>query len=181
MSEYIPTLFNGSEHSLRLLEVWGVWLSSIGTLAAVLVALWLGLRSERLDLKVSAAVLQLYPSNSSQKFLVVRVSNNGSRPATIESINWTAGMFTWGVCPRKHGLMIVNPGDYGCSDLPTQLKDGDVASYLWEAKLFFDALRGDLTNKHYRSSFKLEVWTSSGKRFRIRPHKTVFTELDNLA
>jgi len=178
MADYISTLFNGTDHSLRLLEVWGVWLSSIGTLAAVVVALWLGFRSERVDLQVSTNIVLFYPSNTDRKHLLIRAVNEGSRPVTVESISWTAGMFNWGAYQRKHGLMLVDSGEIGCSRLPIQLKDGEVANYFWETGRLFESLRMDLDKPFYRATLRFDVYTSFGRRFRVIPHKSVFEELN---
>jgi len=175
MAEYITTLFNGTEHSLRLLEVWGVWLSSIGTLAAVITALWLGLRSERIKIDASVQVMRLIPSNPPQHHLVVRIVNTGVRPVTLGSLGWTAG-YRWGPYKQRTFWQRVDHKPEN-SPLPVELRDGAEAIYYLDMAVF-NQLREQLERPEYRQSLKLEIFTSQGKRFRIKPNKSVFEELN---
>jgi len=102
------------------------WLSAIGTVAAVIVALYLARRDKRIRLQVSAGIRLIVTQGIKGKhpdFLTIRVTNIGHREAQLTNIGWKVGFFR-----KKHAVQ-TTMRDGISSDLPVRLKDGEEASY----------------------------------------------------
>jgi hypothetical protein len=170
------------ETTLRILEVIGVWVSSIGTLAAVIVSLWLA-RREAVRLQVSASHRLLFRSNEPvEQYVYVQVINVGTRPARLLGIGWQGGIFKWG--PFKKQFYIQNPGHHPSnSQLPITLQDGDVAIFMFDhvrdGENWYRAHAARLiTNWIYRRTARVVAWTSAGPVFYARPDESFFGAFD---
>ncbi|WP_024275032.1 hypothetical protein [Hyphomicrobium sp. 802] len=172
---YLPNLgwlFDGSEHTLRLWEVSGVWVSSLATIAAVVAALWLGLRGEKISLAVSANVMVLVGLPGKQpEYLVVKIINKAIRPVRVTMIGWTAGYFRWGRAKKKFFYQTLGNTGYD-SKLPAELRDGDEAVYYLDPKLISQQLAKDLPNSAYRRTLRIVVYPSHGRPFSARPSQS---------
>ena len=73
-------------------ELWGVlgtWFGAIGTIASVIVALYLASKNNKMNLKIYLSVM-LCPPDIETKYLVFQIINIGLLPVTITGINWHA-------------------------------------------------------------------------------------------
>lgn len=77
------------------IQIWGAigtWLAGAGTLAAVIVALYLSRKADRIRIKVIAGLRLLVGDGSpNEKMVSIGVTNLGDRPVTINSIGWAIG------------------------------------------------------------------------------------------
>lgn len=91
------------EYTLRLLEVAGAWLSGIGTLLAVVVALHLARVQKAVRLKVSAGIrLVITPSRGRDaEVLDISVTNIGDRAVVITNVLWR-----WGIVKRHYAVQV---------------------------------------------------------------------------
>jgi hypothetical protein len=166
-----------SEHTLRLLEVAGVWVSSVGTVAAVIVALMLAWDANRVKLDVSVNVMQIIPSTPQRETILVRVCNINPRPATIQSITWRAGFLPFGPFKYKHFYQAHYSRFDPSTKLPCELKDGDTASFFIEP-VFIETMGESLNNQIYRSTLKVRICTTRGEVFKKRPASNFMLELN---
>ena len=98
------------------------WLSAIGTVAAVIVALYLARRDKRIRLEVSAGIRLIVTQGikgNPPEFLTIRVTNIGHREAQLTNIGWKIGFFR-----KKHAVQ-TTIRDGISSELPLRLKDGE--------------------------------------------------------
>jgi hypothetical protein len=74
------------------IQVWmviGTWFAGLGTCAAVIVALYLSRRIEKVRLKVYAGLrVILGDGTPRQTHLSIGVTNLGERPVTINTVGW---------------------------------------------------------------------------------------------
>ena len=69
------------------------WLTAIGTLSAVIVALYLARRDKQIRCVASAAVyVMLGPGIPAEEFVQVTVINIGTRGFTVSGISWRTGI-----------------------------------------------------------------------------------------
>lgn len=147
------------------------WLSAIGTLAAVIVALWLSLRDRKLIIRGSATVyVMLDPQEkSSEEFVTVTFSNIGSRVINVTGISWRTGFFR-----KKFYWQIPKFNPYS-SPMPIKLSDGDPASYHIPIKDFINNSRSTIAEgmpKIFKSiwvrSILVLVHTSTGQSLNLK-------------
>lgn len=175
------------DQTFRLLELIGIWLASIGTVGAVIVSLWLARRGDSIRLELSAThVLMITPGESATpEFLSIRVTNIGRRPARIEGIGWRSGLFRQGPYKSVHAIQKTD-GWPGNSAVPSELRDGDVASFLIPAirdgrSWYYEYMNVFTPTWIHRRTLRVLVWTSTGKMFRARPGASFFKALDEAA
>lgn len=147
--------------------------SAIGTVAAVIVALWLARRDERLRLRIRVVVGgivtrgQPVAETATPPVLWIKVTNIGRRPAEVAAIGWQLG-----VVRRRRFVAIIDP-DAVSSRLPTRLEDGQVAHYMPPLKPFVDTMADEIRGHRWKAlglrSLRLLVDTSGGKTFVVRP------------
>lgn len=78
------------------IQIWvavGTWVAGLATLAAVIVALRLAKKVEKVKLKVRVGLRELFMGDGSpaQKHLAISVTNLGERAVTINSVGWAVG------------------------------------------------------------------------------------------
>lgn len=163
------------------IQVWiavGTWLASLGTIAAVGVALYLARRSEKISLEVTAGlrVVAVGDGTPLQDHLCIGVTNLGARPVTINTIGWATGR-------RKQRRYAIQPvlSPYSAK-YPVVLAHGESALFMvsfelmpnWPNKLATGFVR-DLSGL---KSLRAQVHTSVGTTVEIRPRQDL---LDILA
>lgn len=160
------------------------WLSAFGTIAAVIVALYLARIDKRVRLEVSAGIrLMVTPgvSGPHPEYLVIRIVNIGHREAQITNIGWKVGFL------KKKLAVQTTIKDGLSSDLPVRLKDGQEASYYIPLNERTNWLKGFvhdfLPNKfRLRSRFiRVTVHTSIGKSFETKIEKGLRNRLIDVA
>lgn len=78
------------------IQVWvavGTWVSSIATIFAVITALYLARKVEKVRLRTTAGLRELYMGDGSpaEKHISIDATNLGERPITILSVGWRIG------------------------------------------------------------------------------------------
>jgi hypothetical protein len=156
------------------------WFSAIGTLAAVIISLYLARRERKIQLKVSAGHrLMLIPGRTEKpiEYLNIDIVNVGARVANITNIGWSIGFL------RKRVAVQMTIQDGFSSKMPTQLDDGERASYyipLYGEAQWLETFAKDFLGKHPRvwsRTIKIIVHTSVGKVFTSRIEKGLRDEL----
>jgi hypothetical protein len=104
----------------------GTWLSAIGSLAAVIVALYLSSRSTRYKAKVSVTPVTMFSvadGDYVRRFLQFTVVNTGERPFRVEQLGWRSGLFS------KHYVVQLFDREQS-SPLPVELVHGQKAHWM---------------------------------------------------
>lgn len=113
------------QNVVPILSLFGTWLASLGTIAAVVVSLWLANAEKRADAAsiqgmLAYALLQGVSGNR----LVVNVTANGKRPVLLNSIS---------VCSSNAGSkLLVTTFDQLGSQLPQTLNYGEEALFIFK-------------------------------------------------
>jgi hypothetical protein len=146
---------NLDPYTVQMLEIAGSWLSGIGTLAAVIVSLWLAHEERVVRLKVLAGhrLIMEAGKTGTKDYLVVSVKNVGFRPATITGFGWQIGFFR-----KQHCSQLPIPGCSLSTPLPATLTDGQ------EAKFFIPLDETTDWLENWREPFKgrfgkLRLWS----------------------
>lgn len=160
------------------------WLSAFGTIAAVIVALYLARIDKRVRLEVSAGIrLIVTPGvpGPHPEYLAIRIVNIGHREVQVTNIGWKVGLL------KKKLAVQTTIKDGLSSDLPVRLKDGQEASYCIplneNTNWLRDFVKDFLPNKYrLRSRFvKVTVNTSIGKSFESQIEKGLRDRLVDIA
>ena len=106
------------------IQFWGMlgtWLSGLATLAAVIVALFLARRTEKVRLKAHVGLRVAIAGDGSppEEHLDIEVTNLADRPVTINSVGWAIGKGK----ERRFGLQTFS-GRYS-SKCPVELGHGE--------------------------------------------------------
>jgi len=164
------------------IQVWmviGTWLAGFATLGAVIVALYLARRAEKVRLKVQAGLRIIVPGydSQSQEHLDISVTNLGERPVTINSVGWAVGR-------RKHRRFCIQTvsGPY-TKQYPIELAHGKSADFMvsfratpsWPKDFATDFIK-DLSDKSLKTLVAL-VQTSVGQTVKVRPEKELLERL----
>lgn len=119
------------QESWRFVNSFAPWLSAVGTLTAVVVALYLSQRDRRIHLRVRASLRVRFfrdgGQGSGDRFVSINISNRGRRATSV-----TALAFKFPTVCR--GEMLPPPAEG--SPLPVKLEDGDEAAYLYPLEAF---------------------------------------------
>jgi hypothetical protein len=157
------------------------WLSGIGSIVAVVVALYLAARDRRIRLIPRAAhqVILVPNLRSNQEIVGISVTNNERRPAIITGLYLKAGM-------SKKNLFQLTPVGLlsGSSGFPQELRDGEQAHYRYLTSDFQASAIPEFVRIYPRISrsiwrgmwlrwMKIGVETSVGKRFERPLHGTL--------
>lgn len=107
-----------------LLLLLAEWFAAIGTLLAVVVALYLSSRDRLIRCLANSTIYSLLDSsrNDSPEFVVLTVTNIGTRSFTMTGMSWRTGIF------KRHYFFIVPPQNEYTSRFPVRLIDGEQAS-----------------------------------------------------
>lgn len=122
------------EEAFRFWTLIAQWLTAIGTVGAVVTALYLALRDEQVRLKVTAnikrgIVLAPTPIPDDESTIEIKVTNVGRRAVVMTGINWR-----FGVINKRYGSQLAHENPYSDS-LPQKLEEGEYASfYITESK-----------------------------------------------
>jgi hypothetical protein len=157
----------------------GTWVAGLGTLAAVIVALFLAIRIEKVRLKVHVGlrVVALGDGSPFQRHLAISVTNLGERPVTIDTVGWAVG-------ERKRRRFAIQPvsGPF-TSQYPIELAHGKMASFMvsflvtpnWRREFAAEFVK-DLTNKSLKTSVA-QIHTSVGQTAEVHPENDLLEAL----
>lgn len=157
----------------------GTWLAGLATLAAVVVALFLARRTERvrLDVQVGLRVVVIGDGSPFQEHVSMIVTNLGERPVTINSVGWSIGKGKG----RRFCLQPVS-GPF-TTQWPAELAHGKTANFMvsftatpgW-LRDFATGFVKDLSDKSLKTLVAL-VHTSVGQTTKVRPEQTLLQRL----
>ncbi len=123
------------EQTYRLLEVLGTWISGIGSLLAVIVALYLALSERAVRLKVTAGYRLVMTSGLGKdgEVIDITVANIGARDVVVTNVLWS-----WGILRRQYAVQVtgsamdslrihqrLEPGHRGSFYIDVDPKDDD--------------------------------------------------------
>src|SRR5436190_14573379 len=113
----------------RFINSFAPWLSALGTISAVIVSLYLALRTARVRLQIVSGIYHVARIGQtlaqSAKVIQIRAINTGFREVTIQGIMWRhIGLF------RRQNYVTVPPADPESSKLPKKITYGDEARFL---------------------------------------------------
>ena len=164
------------------IQIWvaiGTWLSAIGTLAAVVVALYLSLHTKRIKLRLRAGRYEIILGNGlrTEKVVSFEVVNLGDRNVTIVSGGWAVGKGE----KRKYCIQPVS--GMNTSQYPIELAHGKSAHFMvslmaaptWFKHLALDFIE-DLSDENL-GTLVAQVHTSIGETVEAKPAKAILDEL----
>lgn len=150
---------------MQLFGVAGTWVAAFGTIGAVIVALFIAGRVEKVKLRINLFVGKV--QNSNQEYFVVTVTNLGVLPVTIKMINWS---FRVGTKTRiiffKFDKTTIEHGEY------LDYREGPFESKRWFANL------ATLIGKDATNSLRLQVHSSVGKVKNFKPDGSFLKNLE---
>jgi len=164
------------------IQIWvavGTWFAGLATLSAVIAALWLAKRVERIRLRVYSGLRELVLGDGSpfQEHLSISVTNLGERPVTINSVGWAVGKGK----RRKFAIQPVN-AKY-TTHYPVELTHGKEANFMvsflilpdW-CEEFATKFIKDLSDRNLKS-LVTQVHTSVGQTIEVKPENGLLEAL----
>jgi len=159
------------------------WLSALGTLLAVIVALYLAHRDRLIRCLATATFDILYKSaNANPPFVSIIVTNIGVRSFAISEIGWQSGIF------KKRFFSINPPEITDSAKLPHKLTDGEQLDWYIPldacSKIFIPKIiKGRM--KYFASLWfyflRLDIRMTTGKSFTFKIHNNLKKEIKQLA
>jgi hypothetical protein len=152
------------------------WLSAIGTIAAVITALYIARRADRITLKIALGIRKTAGGDIGLKrgkeIVFLSITNRSRRDATITTLYWLP--VPW----SKKGIIWLAPQNSYSSAFPITLLDGETAKYLLSIEEFrknfrdfsrelFSGIRGAIRLRLLR----MNIYTSAGDVSKQRPEK----------
>lgn len=159
------------DQQLQLWNVIGTWLSSLGTVAAVVVALYLSRRVERIRLKVAVGLREVWVGDGSpaQAHVCFDVTNIGERAVTINTVGWAVGKRK----KRKYAIQPVS-GRF-TQQYPIELAHGHKATFMVSLQVVPDWIQDlahrfveDLSDRSL-NTLVAQIHTSVGQTIEIKP------------
>lgn len=112
------------EQQIQLWRTIGTWIASLGTISAVLTALWLARRTEKVRLKVYVGLRHRMGSQT-EECLSAMVTNLGERPVNVVGWDWTIGKGT-----SKKQLGMLPPPSSSPDQFPRLIEHGGTAWFM---------------------------------------------------
>ena len=161
------------------------WLSALGTIAAVITALYLARRESRIDLRVNAGVrvMMIEGGGPRAKYVSVEVTNVAPRAAIVTGVYWAnwPRLVRWLL--RTHIGVWIPPRNALSRGMPVSLVDGESARWMMPlADLgvnFADMAEPDLPGwvRWLKTmSVRIGISTSTGHTFERRVEKGIRRE-----
>lgn len=169
-----------NHESRNLLWLLPEWLTALGTLLAVIVALYLARRDRLIRCVGNAAVGEFKGSTSGEhpKYVAITTTNIGTRSFTLSNISLCIGIF------KKRSFWMKPVENEYSSPLPTKLSDGEHANFFIPVESFLskdapEILRGRPSgfSSLWIRSLRMVVHTSTGDSFKFRVDKTLREEI----
>jgi len=170
------------DSTLNLVNAIGAVFSAIGTVAAVVLALYLARRDNMIRLLNSVTEGELISQTGFRSVIMINITNIGRRPVQVNSLSWRLGFIK-----KRFYFIKLDQNDLDNHPLPKKLEDGDQAQYFISFQ-DFKKIMGDIIpgltwirRNHVSISMKLLVHTSAGKTFIVKPDKILRTQIGKLA
>jgi hypothetical protein len=160
----------------RFVNTFAPWGSALASTAAVITALYLARRGDRIRIKVQCGI----------RILVAQGDDPGTRKqyvfleaTKITNLFWTARLF------NKRQMVWIAPQNAFSHKIPTTLPDGETANWMTELSQF-DREFADVATEDARTRFgawniRAGIVTSTGKRIAPRIEKSLRDHLRELA
>lgn len=158
-----------ADNSWMVINSFAPWLSALGTISAVIVALYLSSK-DRPKLRVSADTrILLDEGENYPEYLIIEAVNIGIRPIKITNVGWTIGFNR-----KKSFIQIIKPDINNLhatmlsSQLPITINDGEEARWLVPIDTWTGSFKSFLSwcPRWELLSMKLVVATSHGVTFK---------------
>jgi hypothetical protein len=146
------------------------WASALASSAAVVTALYLARRGDRIRLRVRCGIRVIIQQGAQAgprpEYVNLEVTNVGRRTATIQTLFWTARFF------RKKKMIWIAPQNAYSKPIPVTLADGETANWMAPLKEFdenfADVARDDVGTCLGALSVRAGVLTTTGVGFSAR-------------
>ena len=165
----------------ELINSFSNWLSAIGTIASVVVSLWLATKSSRLQCNAQVGhriVIEQESHGTYPEILVFQIVNTGERTFQVNSVGWRVGIFKW----RREAMQFFDRAQ--SSSMPIELKQGQEARWVVplqsENKGWFMTFTTKMLTPHprfYCVTLRAMFVTSIGKTFVIKPEPGLLGKL----
>lgn len=123
-----PVFLGITKAEWELVNSFANWISAIGTLAAVVLSLWLATRSWRPRARVRVGHRVVIDSGDIgpwPEVIVFSVVNTGEKPLRITGIGWSIGFFRW----KRQAIQMHDRVQ--SSPIPVELTHGQEATWLF--------------------------------------------------
>lgn len=170
-----------SKTQWELINSFSNWLSAVGTIAAVVVSLWLATKASRLRCKASVGhrlVIEQGVTGNIPEIVEFRIVNTGDRPFHVTGIGWRVGVSRW----RREAIQFYDR--LQSSSMPVELAHGQEAHWvipiLSDDKAWFKTFPRKMLAPHPRFhalTLRAFFLTSVGKTFVVKPERGLVTKL----
>jgi hypothetical protein len=172
---------------INLFNAFGAWIAAIGTISAVIIALYLARLDRIIRVKLSVGHRMVGPGSNIanyQDYCSIKATNIGSRKVTITGVGWKVGFFK----KRIYEQILSFPA-YP-STMPITVADGEEATWFIpfnstdEHPNWIDTLPLEALGKHPKilgRTLKIFVYTSVGKQIIAPIEKSLRDKLINAA
>jgi hypothetical protein len=161
-----------SEHALAIIDTVTNAVAAVGTVGAVVVALFLARRDSRVRIRVINGIYNLasvgQTIGSAPRVIRVSATNIGFRAARVEGVFWQLGRWRW----RRRFVTLVPSAFPGSTPTPAKLEYGDEALFLFPLASFpkdAQQLMHDLQAARFRrlavGRLRVGVYTSAGHEY----------------
>jgi hypothetical protein len=164
----------------KFINTFAPWLSAIGTIAAVIVSLYLARAEKPVKLTVRAGHRIMIEQGQREKppeFLYISAINTGHRIATITNVGWKIGLRK-----KRYAIQVVQKDLYS-SGVPVKIDDGEEAKWFIPLDLednWIQRFSRDFLMPHPRWNLfwlRIQIFTSVGKIFEARIENNLKDEL----
>lgn len=159
-------------------EQWGVinglanWLSAVATISAVVVSLWLAMRTGKRKGKLTVVVMAIAQrvATTHPRYVTFHLVNTGDRSFHATAVGWYFG----GKRNRQHFMQLLDNRE--SAPLPMVVQPGEFARWMFSVDdgSWYSSWRDELkgSEKHLKS-LRAIVSTSTGEDFICKPHESV--------
>ena len=158
------------------------WLSAIGTNAAVIVALWLAIRSGRSKMRVRAEIVSIVTAGEklteSDRYFSISAVNTGNSDIVVTNVGWTIGFWS-----KSHFAQLLLVDELN-SRLPKKLSPGEAADFYFPLELFrenkkplAESWQSGIFSLVVARRIRVGVFLSNGTQHEVKPGRPVLAEL----
>ncbi|MCR9073880.1 MAG: hypothetical protein NXI18_19500 [Alphaproteobacteria bacterium] len=151
MPEFLHSLLHSIETHHEAWGVIGTWFAGLSTFAAAFIALWLGIRSPKPRMKLTASFSSIVGRGVSEDAFIYRITNHSVVPQKVTGIGFEYGIWRWKQhfytlhvagrfdpgLPRTiepHASSTISVTDDGYRNFVSQLAHRDLKDLSWLAK-----------------------------------------------
>ena len=169
---------------VAILSVAGSWLAAIGTISAVVVALVLAKRAERVRLRIWAGLADIVPRDGTVPIasVIISVTNLGERPVTIKSVGWRIG--------KGNGKRYFFPdlSSWSIGQFGTRIDFSETRQFLvsndefpnWMRDFVANFIRADDGSIASLKTLRAQVHTTVGRTKTVKPDQPFLDEIQKI-